>query len=1114
MKRIISIILSLAMLFSISGLATIGAFAAETLETTTEGAYIVRTPDDFAKIPNDLTATYEIWADIDLTGKDVSIGDATTAFSGKIIGNLNGTGAKPTIKMAKTGASYLGLVNYLGAGEISNLKLTGTITGTSYMGSVAGYAIAEVTISDIDNYVEIISDNTTDGTSLYIGGILGSINLDKSGDSGTISCCNNFSNIGNVQGKNIGGILGYSNRSAISIDNCYNYGKILGYGNVGGILGSSANNCVKIDCCANFGDVGSNNTTTTAARVGGILGDGIAIINCCYNTGIVSGGIYVAGIVGYINPASYHRTIEIINSFNIGEVKNNNSNYKAYVGIVGGITNSKNVTLTATIENNYSVYAGSMSKNYPLYYSAGNGSGTLSATIKNNYYLNTKTSTEPTTFVEGTLPIALTADQMKTTDAFDGFDFEGEDAVWTIEEGYEYPQLISNPYKEVVDISDETITLESTFNSDDTYTVSWNKVDGATGYVVTVNGTPNNVTENSYTINGDNNTYTVKVKAVSDTSETSEAEITVNTLYAGGDGLTANTAYEIANARHFGNITETGFYKQIADIETITTPVAKFTGTYDGNGKTVKVNISKKGGYVGLFAELGDSTSTKGATVKNLTVTGSITATDATAAGGIAGVNNYKNTKIENCINNATVTSIVTDENAADTYAGGILGKSASSVSNCQVTVTNCENNGTITNDKGYAGGIVGWARSSISGCVNTAVVEGTSNVGGIAGMIPAGTITLSANKGKITCATNGKAGGILGQAGGSAVSTISKCYNAGPVTGPDSANVGGIVGLTGSQAVTISDCFNTIVLTRADASLLGAYGTGGATISDCYDIANPEMQLIGTGSGTLTATNVFVLNKSETLEYNGTVEEFTAEKQSALLSDTAVWTKLAGYDYPQILNLPYEKVYFVIEIKVGNGGEIDTDDIIYVNKNDTVDLTVTPDDGYAIKSMTFNNVVVPTATEKTEEFIYVTPQISDDSVIEISFYELTVIPSVTTVTAYTVPLSLSEDLKGKVDNVDALKGKAGALAFTKVDDGAGYEITDFGMMLSETAESYANGTAISAKAKAKGNYVYGILVYGKEAGTQYYLTPYVKYGNNEVKYGTPQQVTFANFND
>ena len=54
--------------------------------------------------------------------------------------------------------------------------------------------------------------------------------------------------------------------------------------------------------------------------------------------------------------------------------------------------------------------------------------------------------------------------------------------------------------------------------------------------------------------------------------------------------------------------------------------------------------------------------------------------------------------------------------------------------------------------------------------------------------------------------------------------------------------------------------------------------------------------------------------------------------------------------------------------------------------------------------------------------------------------------------------------------------------------------------------------TAISAK--AKGSYVYGILVYGKDAGTQYYLTPYVSYGENDVVYGTPQQVTFANFND
>ena len=139
MKRVVSILLSLAMLLGISGLSAINVFAELTLDVTSDGAYIVRNAADFRQIANDLTATYEIWDNIDLSGaNNVEIGTASAPFTGKITGNLNGSGEKPVITLEKSGTSGLGLVNYLGEGEVSNLKLKGSITGANTIGSAVG----------------------------------------------------------------------------------------------------------------------------------------------------------------------------------------------------------------------------------------------------------------------------------------------------------------------------------------------------------------------------------------------------------------------------------------------------------------------------------------------------------------------------------------------------------------------------------------------------------------------------------------------------------------------------------------------------------------------------------------------------------------------------------------------------------------------------------------------------------------------------------------------------------------------------------------------------------------------------------------------------------------
>ena len=120
------------------------------------------------------------------------------------------------------------------------------------------------------------------------------------------------------------------------------------------------------------------------------------------------------------------------------------------------------------------------------------------------------------------------------------------------------------------------------------------------------------------------------------------AEITP-TEPANGDG-SADAPYQISTADElawFADAVNGGKgtinAKLIADIDYSecnkmigTSFINSFQGTFDGNGKKVKLNINVSADYAGLFAY------TKGAQIENVIVEGSITST-ARYVGGIVG---------------------------------------------------------------------------------------------------------------------------------------------------------------------------------------------------------------------------------------------------------------------------------------------------------------------------------------------------------------------------------------------------------------------------------------------------------------------------------------------
>lgn len=145
--------------------------------------------------------------------------------------------------------------------------------------------------------------------------------------------------------------------------------------------------------------------------------------------------------------------------------------------------------------------------------------------------------------------------------------------------------------------------------------------------------------------------------------------------------------------------------------EAVTTLVGKisgdtnypFKGTFDGNGRTLTVNINSTSTYTAPFHRI------IGATIKNLRVAGSITSENRYMAGLVGRVIDGT-VNIQNCEVSATLTTKYNTENS--TLNGGIVGV----VMGGTVTVSNCLFSGKMLKDASinvehqHNAGIVGYA--------------------------------------------------------------------------------------------------------------------------------------------------------------------------------------------------------------------------------------------------------------------------------------------------------------------------------------------------------------------------------------------------------------------
>lgn len=285
-----------------------------------------------------------------------------------------------------------------------------------------------------------------------------------------------------------------------------------------------------------------------------------------------------------------------------------------------------------------------------------------------------------------------------------------------------------------------------------------------------------------------------------------------------------------------------------------------YTGTFDGQGHTVSgLYITSLGGRqkLGLFGVAQDAVIENLTVRGSIELTG-VKSYDMTAGyiiGGLLGSGEVKDGKgvtIRNCVSQVDISvSFVNDQKAQRASVSGLVGRLSGSGSH---EITDCRNEGRVYTSfepgayylggfggDGGQGGIVGFidASARLERCVNTGTVYAgrAAGVGGIVGNAGANGVTITlnqcANQGAVSndiggaLLRKGGTGGIIGLAPTGSI-TVSSCYNTGVVTG--SAIVGGILGgekgehsssQYGNKNLTLENCYNAGALQVGTATTL-----------------------------------------------------------------------------------------------------------------------------------------------------------------------------------------------------------------------------------------------------------------------------------------------------
>ena len=258
---------------------TVSLAAAKDLGYTIEsnGSYTVTSADglmNIAELVNGGKSDINITLDknIDLTGKDwTPIG---TSLRNSYTGTFDGGGHTITGLTVTTNDKYAGLFGYIGnAGTVKNVVMEGVLitsnNGSSQAGGVAGFSRGTIENCSVSGSVS--------GT-VYVGGVVGAQ------WGGSITGCRSSATVkGTVD---VGGVAGQTNSSA-TLTACYATGnvtlEIAPKKNIagGGLVGMNGGSRGLLACYAT-GNVTSTGSSTGNVHIGGFLGDNYTTVTACY----------------------------------------------------------------------------------------------------------------------------------------------------------------------------------------------------------------------------------------------------------------------------------------------------------------------------------------------------------------------------------------------------------------------------------------------------------------------------------------------------------------------------------------------------------------------------------------------------------------------------------------------------------------------------------------------------------------------------------------------------------------------------------------------------------------------------------------------------------------
>ena len=257
---------------------TVSLAAAKDLGYTIEsnGSYTVTSADglmNIAKLVNggktDINITLD--KDIDLTGKEwTPIG---TGYSNKYTGTFDGGGHTIKGLTVTTNDQFVGLFGSIGyAGTVKNVMMEDVqITSnrsSGFAGGVAGYS---------DGTIENCSVSGSVSGTVYVGGVVGA-QLE-----GSITGCSSSATVKGM--VDVGGVAGQTNSSA-TLTACYATGNVTIEINPakniagGSLVGMNAGSSLL--ACYATGNVTSTGSSTGYVHIGGLLGDTYTTVTACY----------------------------------------------------------------------------------------------------------------------------------------------------------------------------------------------------------------------------------------------------------------------------------------------------------------------------------------------------------------------------------------------------------------------------------------------------------------------------------------------------------------------------------------------------------------------------------------------------------------------------------------------------------------------------------------------------------------------------------------------------------------------------------------------------------------------------------------------------------------